>query len=86
MRTGRQRNTQTALQAFEAIERHPAAILEQGHHTASFGIVFLVLAGRLRRCLGREYFAAEVATKLLKFKDRGLQGGDVRSHAGSSLA
>ena len=56
---GRQRDTQVPLQAFEAIERKSATVLQQANHAAGRGAV-LPRAGFCGR-VGREDLAAQMA-------------------------
>ena len=71
------------MQALHAVEGHPAAIFQQGHHAARGRVVFLRADSRRR--LGREDLAAQIAPQLLKFVNRGLDrrlAHQTHQHAG----
>jgi hypothetical protein len=79
---GRQRDSQVPLQAFEAVERQSAAVLQQPDHAAGRGIV-LRLAGLLGRIRGEDP-AAQMAAQLLQPVDLRRQRrlpGDPHEHA-----
>ena len=79
---GRQRNAQVPLQAIEAVERQPAAVLQQPDHAAGRGVV-LPSAGLGGRGRGED-LAAQVAAQLLQLVDRRRQRrlpGDPHQHA-----
>jgi hypothetical protein len=65
---GRQRNLQVRLEPLEAVERHAAAILQEGDHRAGGRIVLLRAHARGR--IGREELAAEVTAQFLQGVDR----------------
>jgi len=82
---GRQGNAQVPLQALEAIERHPATVLQQGNDTPRRRVV-LRRAHALRR-LGRKHLAAKVAPQLLEsvhLRRDGRLAGDPHQHPGLS--
>ncbi len=79
---GRQRNLQMPLQAFEAVERQSAAVLQEPDHAAGRGIVLSV--ARVLRRWGGEHLAAQMATQFLQLVDRRRQRGvprDPHHHA-----